>query len=129
MHGWLRRPNGEGRLGVDLLNQHCQIVRQQQAPRVRGGSEWRYVALECKPDMPETAARVWFRVKGQADLDDAGLAFAPASFMGNKALEADNRGRIPFWSEEKVDTLFPGKRAGEFRTDTNVTRRGKSVRW
>ncbi len=93
LHGWLRCPNGEGRLGVDLLNQQGQIVRQQQSPRVRGGSEWRYLALECKPEMSETAARVWFRVKGRAGLDDVGLAFAATSFMGNKALEGDDRKR------------------------------------
>jgi len=126
LHGWLRCPNGEGRLGVDLLTERGQIVGQLESPRVRGVAAWRYVALECKPDRPVTAARVWFRVKGQADLDDAGLSSVATSFMGNKALEADNRGRIPFWSEEKVDTLLPGKRAGQFRPDTNVTLRGKS---
>src|SRR5439155_24176987 len=71
-----------------------------------------------------TGARVWFRCRGQADLDDVGLAPAATSFMGNKGLKADGRGRIPYWNEEKDDTLLPGRRAGQFRPDQeSYTRR------
>src|SRR5437667_2149476 len=46
--------------------------------------------------------------------------------MGNKGLEADERGRIGFWGEEKDDSLLPGRRAGEIRPDKEIKREGKS---
>jgi hypothetical protein len=62
-----------------------------------------------------TRATVWFRVNGQADLDHVGLGLVASSFMGNQGLETDERGRIPFWSEEKDGSLLQGRHAGQRR--------------
>ena len=67
LQGWLRCSKGEGRLGVDLLDKQGRIVRRQQAPRVRGAAEWRYVPLECKPEMPGTIPNGFVRDMGLAD--------------------------------------------------------------
>ena len=50
----------------------------------------------------------------------------PSSFMGNRGVEPDDRGRIPMWGEEKDGSLLPGDRAGSFRPDSEVKREGKS---
>ena len=48
------------------------------------------------------------------------------SFIGNRGVEPDDRGRIPMWGEEKDDTLMKGSRAGGFRPDTEIKREGKA---
>jgi len=108
-------------------------MSQHIAPPVRTSRDWRYVAAEFTVPQPGSTdhetkinARVWFRVKGRAELDDVGLAPVALSFMGNKGLEADERGRIGFWGEEKDDSLLQGRRAGEIRPDKEVKREGKS---
>src|SRR5206468_9864012 len=93
-------------------------------PLVRAGAGWRYVALEPNAANAVTA-RVWFRVRGRAQLDDASLSPTPLSCMANKNLELDQRGRIPFWNDEKDESLLPGRRAGKFSSDPNVKRDGK----
>jgi hypothetical protein len=70
---------------------------------------------------------VRFWVKGRADLDDAHVATVAASFLGNKNVEGDARGRIPFWNEEKEDTLLPGRRAGGYRFDAEFKHDHKIV--
>ena len=125
LEGWVRCAAGQARLGLDFLDEQGRVISRKTAPPVRVDSRWQYVAVEGSA-ADAISARVSFRVRGQADLDDVGLALTATSFMGNKGLEADDRGRIPFWSEEKDDTLLPGRRAGEFRPDTEVKREGKS---
>ena len=125
LEGWVRCSSGEASLGLEFLDQQGGVISRQAAPPVRASEGWRYTATELNTPAA-TGARVWFRCRGQADLDDVGLAPAATSFMGNKGLEADGRGRIPYWNEEKDDTLLPGRRAGQFRPDQEVTHEGKS---
>ena len=125
LEGWVRCSSGEASLGLEFLDQQGRVISRQAAPPVRASEGWRYTATELNTPAA-TGARVWFRCRGQADLDDVGLAPAATSFMGNKGLEADGRGRIPYWNEEKDDTLLPGRRAGQFRPDQEVTHEGKS---
>lgn len=119
--GW----NNQVRLGVDLLSEAGQVIRHAQSPMVRRAESWQYVAVEWNSERA-VAARVWLKVKGRADLDDVSLVPIAASFMGNKGVEGDERGRVPFWGEESNDMLLPGKRAGQFRLDTDVKREGKA---
>ena len=123
--GWISCSSGVARLGVDFLDERDRVISHGSAPEVRAAAGWRYVALEANA-AKATRARVWFRVNGRAELDDVALVPAANSFMGNKGLEPDDRGRIGFWGEEKDDTLLPGRRAGEFRPDSDVKHGGKS---
>src|SRR5437867_8882770 len=133
LDGWIACASGIARLGVDVLDERGRAISQHVAPPVRASRGWRYVAAEFTAPQSgitdhetKTSARIWFRVKGQAELDDVGFAPAALSFMGNKGLEADERGRIGFWGEEKDDSLLPGRRAGEIRPDKEIKREGKS---
>src|SRR5262249_51557109 len=130
LDAWIKCASGEARVGVDFLDEKGRVLTRRTAPAVSASVGWRYVAAEMSA--PERAgaanrvrARVWFRVKGRAEVDDVGLAPVSLSWMGNKGLEADERGRIGFWSEEKDDTLLPGRRAGEVRPDPSVKREGR----
>jgi hypothetical protein len=132
LEGWLRCSGEEARfrgsetkIGVDLLNERGQVVRFVDTPRVRSGGGWQYAAAEWNSDRAKTV-RVWFWIKGLGDLDDVNLAPVAASYMGNKGVEGDERGRIPFWSEEKENALLPGRREGQFRLDADVKREGKA---
>ncbi|PYM14994.1 MAG: hypothetical protein DME18_05365, partial [Verrucomicrobia bacterium] len=125
LEGWVRCSSGEARLGLDFLDPQGRVISQTAAPPVRAADGWQFTATEGNA-AAATGARAWFRVRGQADLDDVDLAPVACSFMGNKGLEADDRGRIPYWSEEKDATLLQGRRAGEFRPDTETKRGGKS---
>lgn len=122
--GWLRVDHGKGMLRVELLD-GGKTVGAHDAPVLQRSPAWRYVALEWNSGKAN-AARVAFDVTGQADLDDVQLAPVATSYMGNKGVEGDARGRIGFWSEEKIDALLPGKRAGQWRLDAEVKREGKS---
>lgn len=56
----------------------------------------------------------------------AGHSSAPAatSFLGNKSVEGDDRGRIPLWGEESNDELMPGRRAGKLALDSQIKHAG-----
>jgi hypothetical protein len=86
---------------------------------------WQYVALELNAGAA-TAACVNFAVRGEAELDDVVLSPIAASFIGNKGVQGDDRGRIPMWSEEQNDALIPGRRAGKISLDTETKREGLS---
>jgi hypothetical protein len=49
----------------------------------------------------------------------------PISFLGNRGLAPDDRGRIPYWGEEKEDLLLKGRRAGELRPDAQTSHKDK----
>lgn len=127
LEGWIRGAAGTARLRVDLADQTGRALASAQTP-ASGRSEWRYVAVDWNSGNA-SAGRVSFWVKGKAELDDVALSLIETSYMGNKSVEADARGRIPFWNEERTDTLLPGRRAGEIKPDADVRREGKfSVR-
>ncbi len=131
LDGWIRCSSGEAGLGVDILDEKGRVLARQVAPTLSAAAGWNYAAKELNlghwaPATNTVRARVWFRAKGRAELDDVALSPAANSFIGNKGLESDERGRIGFWSEEKDDTLLTGRRAGEIRPDSEVKREGKS---
>lgn len=125
LEGWVRCSSGYARLGIDFLDDNGRIILNKSSARQLADKEWRYIAIEVNAGNA-VRARVGFNVKGEADLDDVGFGLLQTSFIGNPGLEADDRGRIPFWGEEKDDSVFPGKRAGKFAPDTVVKRTGKS---
>lgn len=125
LEGWLRSPSGEAKLSVEFLDDKGQVASRADTAVVKQVADWRYVAIERNSDRA-VSARVQFWVKGEADLDDVTFAPVATSYFGNKSVEPDNRGRIGFWSEERVDTLLPGKRGGKGRPDAAVFRTGKS---
>lgn len=126
LEGWLRVPTGEARIGADLLDEAGNVVERVETPAVQRLTSWRYVAVDWNA-AKATAARVWFWTKGQAELDDVSLAAAAESFVANKSVDVgDQRGRIPFWGEERYDALLPGRRKGQFRLDSEVKHSGKS---
>jgi len=125
LDGWVRCSVGEARLGFDFLDEQGRVVSRKATPPMTATAGWRYVATETSA-ANAASTRVWFRVKGQAELDTVGLAPVATSFMGNQGLEPDDRSRITFWGEEKEAALVPGRRAGEFRPDAEVKRGGKS---
>jgi len=142
LSGWVNCTSGSARLGVDLLDEQERVISQYVSPRAALSSGWVYVATEFavadikssprklqagqSPITNGYRARVWFHLKGRAKLDDVSLTPLATSFMGNKGFEADQRGRIGFWSEEKDDALLEGRRGGVIRPDPDNKREGKS---
>jgi hypothetical protein len=124
IEGWVRCSSGEAWLSVELMDQSGRAVGSSETPHA-GRSGWRYIAAEWNA-AGAASVRVSFRVKGEADLDDVNLALVENSYMGNKGVESDERGRIPFWGEEKTDSLVPGRRAGTLKSDPEIKREGKS---
>ncbi len=125
LEGWLRCPAGEARLYLQFFDRSGVRTDRFQTSQVTRVGAWRYVAVVCDTGLT-AMARVQFWVKGEADLDDVALTPAGNSYLGNKSVEPDNRGRIGFWGEEKVASLLPGKSAGKGRPDATVFRTGKS---
>ncbi|MEX0611551.1 MAG: glycoside hydrolase family 9 protein, partial [Pirellulales bacterium] len=118
---WIRTPSGEARLGIDLLDANGRLVRSVEAPGAEGVADWRYVAVEFKADAEQ--AKVWLSGEGPADFDDVTLAPAAISYIGNRDVQPDAKGRIGLWDEEKDDAVAPGQRAGTHRSDPTVKRR------
>src|SRR6185369_4448450 len=125
LEGWLRCPKGEGQLQVELTDAAGKLLRRIATPSIRRDDDWRYVAVEWNAEQA-MSARVAFQVRGKAELDDVTLSPVAASFIGNKSVEGDDRGRIPMWSEEQNNELLPGRRAGKLSLDSGVKRTGKT---
>lgn len=125
IEGWLRSAQGEARLGVDLLAQDGRLLGQVSSAPVYRCADWRYVAVEWGAGKAQRA-RVWFRVKGVADVDDILLSPVELHFIGNGGVERDDRGRLPFWNEETDDSLVAGRREGRFEADSEVKHAGNS---
>ena len=123
--GWIRCPAGEGRLDVELINDAGKFLRRCATPTVRRAADWQYVAVEWNAEQA-TSARVTFSVLGKADLDDVVVAPVAASFIGNKSVDGDDRGRIALWGEEQNNELLPGRRAGKLSLDSEIKRTGKT---
>src|SRR5262245_16763057 len=123
LDAWMRCPTGAAKLGADLLDAQGHRVRRIQLPTLRQARDFRYVAREWNA-ASASSVRLWFWVKGQAELDDVSVALVATGYLGNKGLDGDARGRIPFWSEERHDPLLPGRRAGSFRFDSEIKRQG-----
>lgn len=124
LEAWLRGP-GKGDLRIEILDQWGAVVIRTSTPAVNQAMEWRYTAVEFNVQNG-TSLRVQFCTEWQADLDDLMLSPVATSYMGNKGVEADGRGRITFWNEEKIATLLPGRQAGKGIADTAVYHGGKS---
>jgi hypothetical protein len=125
LDGWLKAASGEARLSLEFLDEKGQALGRAEAPALQQVGDWRYLAVEC-PSGAAVAARVLFWVKGEADLDDVALAAVATSYIGNKSVEGDDRGRVAFWGEEKDSTLRPGRCAGRGRLDASVRHTGKT---
>jgi hypothetical protein len=121
LEGWLRASAGQARLGVDLLDADGRLLRSIAAPPVEGLAEWRYVAVEFNASAAQ--AKVWLAGRGPADFDDIALAPIAVSYLGNRDLQPDAKGRIGLWDEEKDPTIAPGERAGSHRSDPTAKRR------
>ncbi len=121
LEGWLRAARGIARLGIDLLDEQSQVRQTIEAPLVADTDAWRYVAVEWRS--PLKSGRVRFWSQGAADLDDVSITRVSVSYLGNKSVTPDARGRIPFWDEEKNADLRPGARRGEHRSDAEVRHR------
>lgn len=125
LEGWIRCPTGEGRLDLELTEANGKFLRRLSTPIIRRATNWQYAAVEWNA-AAATSARVGFAVRGKADLDAVVLAPLAASFLGNKMVEGDDRGRIPLWGEEQNNELLPGRRAGKFVLDADVKRASKT---
>ena len=125
MEGWIRCPNGEGQLKVELTDASGKFLCRFVTPTIRRATNWQYAAVEWNAAQA-TSARVTFSVQGKADLDDVVLASVAASFIGNKSANGDDRGRIGLWGEEQNNELLPGHRAGKLALDAEVKRSGKT---
>jgi len=123
LEGWIRCRAGQAQVGIDLLDASGAKLAEQLSPPVTAGREWEYVACEFSLS-GATHSRVWFRVQGLADLDDVRVTPLAADYIGNPGLEKDDRGRIPFWGEEKADGILPGRRGGQFQPDATSRREG-----
>src|SRR6185436_7322635 len=95
--GWVHCISGVAKLGMDFLDEQGHVIFQRTVSPVHVSPGWSYVATEFNSDQavaeksqgrsPNTktlAARVWFRTKGRAEIDDLNLGPASSSFMGNK---------------------------------------------
>jgi len=121
LEGWIRTAAGKGHLGVDLLDANGRLVRSVETPHAEGVADWRYVAVEFKADAAQ--AKVWLAGQGPADFDDVALAPVAVSYMGNRDVQPDAKGRIGLWDEEKAEAIAPGQRAGTHHGDPTVKRR------
>src|SRR5207247_7392637 len=117
LEGWIRCPKGEGQLDVELTDVRGKVLSRFSTPVVRRAADWRYAAVEWNSTQG-ALDHVVFRVQGKADLDDVVLAPVAASFIGNKSVDGDDRGRIPLWNEEQNNELLPGRRAGKLALDS-----------
>jgi len=75
LEGWIQCSEGGAQLGVGFLIERSRVISHKTTPRVRAGQAWQYVAVEANAAQA-VRARVWFRVKGRAVLDDVALASA-----------------------------------------------------
>lgn len=121
LEGWVRVARGEARLGLELLDAGGRVVRSVEAPRQAAAAEWRYVAVEFAADAAQ--ARIWLAAQGSADWDDVSLTPVAISYLGNRDVQSDAKGRIGLWGEEKDDSVAPGKRGGAHRGDPATKRR------
>jgi len=125
LKGWMRSRRGEGFLEVELRGADGIVAQRIATPTIRRAAGWRYTAVEFN-SVRATSTRVLFRASGKADLDDVVLAPVATSFLGNKGVEGDDRGRIPLWGEEQNDALWAGRRAGKLSLDSELKRGGKT---
>lgn len=125
LEGWIRCPNGEGRVEAELTAADGKFLRRITTPPVSGAAQWQYVVVEWKA-AGAAAARVTLSVQGSAEFDDIALAPAAESFLRNRSVEGDERGRIALWDEEQNGELLPGRRAGQLALDTEVKRSGNT---
>lgn len=136
LDGWIHCNSGSAKLGVDILDQQGRVISRKAGSTLKASPNRCYTVVEFptpgrqgrgdSSDGNTVRARVWFYLKGQANLNSINLAPMDASFMGNKGMEADERGRIGFWGEEKDDKLSHGRRGGSVRPDPTIKREGKS---
>jgi hypothetical protein len=134
LDGWIHCSSGSAKLGVDILNEQGRVISRHAGAALKASPTSCYTVVEFatpgKQGREESAigvrARVWFRLQGQAELNSVNVTPTATSFMGNKAMEADERGRIGFWGEEKDETLMEGRRGGSAKPDQTIKRNGKS---
>ena len=79
------------------------------------------MAVEFNADAAQ--GKICLAGQGPADFDDVALSPVAISYMGNRDVQPDAKGRIGLWDEEKEATIAPGKRAGSHRSDPTVKRR------
>jgi hypothetical protein len=121
LEGWVRAAKGEAGLGLEFVDDNGRATGSIEAPGVRDSSEWRYVAVDFKASAPK--ARVRFSAHGSADLDEVALNVAAISYLGNRDLQSDAKGRIGLWGEEKDGSIAAGSRGGAHRSDPATKRR------
>jgi hypothetical protein len=121
LEGWIRCRQGEARIGLDLLDANARAVKTVESPRVAQADDWRYVAVEFHADALSVV--VWLGSRGDADFDDVALANVATSYLGNRDVQPDAKGRIGFWGEEPNEKVAAGKRGGAHRSDPDARRR------
>ena len=122
LEGWVRAADGEARLGVDLLDDDGRLLRSIDAARVKGVSDWRYVAIEFAAAGPR--ARVWFAAQGSADLDDVALGpIARFLIWAIATCRATPRDASAFGAKKRTPVVAEGQRAGSHRSDPAAKRR------
>jgi hypothetical protein len=125
LSGWIKCGKGAARIGMDLLDSSGSVVASAHTPAVSSASGWQYVAVEEDAPAGAAAAKLWFEVDGQANLDD--LVFVPMvrNLVYNARFTGDSKGRIGMWSEDTYPWLT-GTRAGTIRPDPTGGRSGGS---
>ncbi len=130
LEGWLFCRSGKAWIEVAVAD--AQAIAQPAAtPPVVPGVNWQYVALDLAAGDARTL-RIAFHVAGEskvpgdADLDQLSLVPVAVSFMGNKGVEKDGRGRLGFWDEEKAELLPGTQRSGTRTFDDQEKREGRS---
>ncbi|MEW6158704.1 MAG: glycoside hydrolase family 9 protein [Verrucomicrobiota bacterium] len=128
LEAWVRSRSRMIELGVELLGDAQRSLGNSSAqfePTDRG---WEYVAFEFDTAKSmATHGKVWLRAGRETDLDDVRLHAVATEFIGNPGFEKDARGRISFWSDEKMASVLDGTRGGFFSQDTNVLHQGKAT--
>lgn len=116
--GWIKPTSGSAWLEVCFRDAKGKALGTWTSPRVSGNVDWTYVALETGParnDSAPASAEMAFCVRnGRAALDDVGVHPDSPIEAANAGFEAppDQKGRIPYWSEDKENPLLPGTRSG-----------------
>lgn len=126
LDGWLSCTEGTARLGFDLLDEAGRVLASAACPAVRPGPPWQLAAVEKDAPVQARLARIWFRGRGRARLDDVVLAPMVSNLLMNPGFDTDARGRVGFWREDE-QAYMAGTRAGSHKGQADPERGGSAL--
>lgn len=125
VEGWVRAPEGEAWLEVDLRDGAGKSIKRLSAPHVQQASDWTYTAVETGVNAEAAVVELWVK-GGQASFDDVRVVPASPNQLSNADFEKplDDKGRIAFWDAYGEGDLLEGRAEGAASVDANAPAAG-----